>query len=250
MGRWAIILNVYNEIDHVQDVVRSFGNKVEYIIVMDGAYSYYPYKLHPLHDKPYSTDGTIDAVGKIMQDFEHTDIEIVSVREPWLSEVTKKNAAIKNYPLQEGDYYFFVDGHEILEGDIDKQKKIIEEEEWEIGGIIVYNPDYVKKAEIVYSFTYRPWVQWRIFRWSEDLHLEKRHWNFFAKGVSLDRAAKQKSPAVKMGHCEHIKLAHFKRNTAREAIRDLHKKEFGKFDHVEPSYLSYRRREGLEDGEV
>jgi len=245
-----VVLNVYNEVDHIQSVIRSFGNKVEKILVIDGAYAYYPYKHHPEHDKCYSTDGSLNAIGEIMQDFVDTEIEFVSVEKPWEGEVAKKNYAIKNYPLTEGDYYFFVDGHELLEGDFATQRKVIEEEKWEIGRVIVYNPAYIKKAEIIDSFHYEAWGQWRILQWDSELELKKRHWNFFVKGCSLDRLAKKASPAVKTGVCEHIKLAHFSRNTQREVVRDLHKKEFGKFHWIEPAYISWRKREGKEDGTI
>lgn len=244
MGRWTIVLNVYNEVDHIADVVRSFGNKVEKILVVDGAYSYYPYK--HFDQKPYSTDGTLDAVGRVMADFVDTEIEFVEVKTPWEGETAKKNHAIKNYDYEEGDYIFFVDGHEILEGDLKAQQKVIEEEEWEIGRVVVYDPSYWKKAELIESFHYEAQGQWRILRWHQDLHLKKKHWNFVVQKIPLVR-----SIPVKSGNCKLMKLAHFKRSSKREYIRDLHKHAFGPdFHWHEEAYLAYRKLRKIEDGEI
>jgi len=238
-------LNIFNEADHLEGVLKALNGKVDRIILIDGAYGYYPYRHTEQYDKPYSTDGSIDIAGNLMMDFEHTELEIISTKSPWESETAKKNSAMKSYPMEEGDYYLFVDGHEILEGDIEKDKKIAEEEEWEIGKILVYSVELYKKAALIPDHSYGPISQFRILRWHEDLHLKKKHWNFIMQNVPLVR-----SIPTKTGNFQYSSLAHFNRNSQREYIRDIHKAAFGPYGWNEETYLAHRRLAKLEDGKV
>ena len=87
---WTAVFNIYNEIDHIHHALLAFRGKVDRILVVDGAYGYYPYKHSDVEFKYHSTDGTIDTVGKLISSMRKTQLDIVTVDKPWESETEKK----------------------------------------------------------------------------------------------------------------------------------------------------------------
>ncbi len=241
---WTGIWNVWNEADHLFDSMISFKGTLDRVIVIDGAYKYYPYGHGAKMDKVHSTDNTIEIAGNAAGNL-GVNFEIVDVIGGWESETAKKNHGLTEFDYEEGDYVIFLDGHEILEGDFNAQKEIIETEEWEIGRILVYDPQYWTKGVAVDSYKYDPLKQWRILRWHEGLELRRKHWNYVINKLPLIKAI-----PVKRGDCELAKLAHMTRKPEREMIRDLHKESFGPYKWDEDSYIAWRRLHGIENGKV
>jgi hypothetical protein len=241
---WTGIWNVWNEADHIFESIMSFSGVLDRAIIIDGAYKYYPYQHGIELDKPYSTDKTTELAGNACGNI-NLDFEIVEVLLGWESETEKKNHGLKNFEYEEGDYVIFLDGHEVLEGDFNAQKKVIEEEEWELGRILVYDPQYWTKGVAVDSYKYDPLKQWRILRWHEDLELKRKHWNYVIGKVPLIKAL-----PTKRGDCELAKLAHMTRNPERELIRNLHKSSFGPYKWDEDAYIAWRNHHNVEDGQV
>jgi glycosyltransferase involved in cell wall biosynthesis len=94
--------NVYNEAAYFEESLERIRKKVDYIIVVDGAYKKFP------HNVPYSTDGTIEIAEKYAD-------RIVETAYPWPSEIEKRNQYLIG---KKGDTYLVMDGHEVWVGDL------------------------------------------------------------------------------------------------------------------------------------
>ena len=96
--------NIYNEAKYLEESMKSIRDKVDRIIVVDGAYKKFP------HDNPSSTDGTLEIALKYGAEFY---LSKGVGGEPWDSEIEKRNWYLKG---EIGDVYLVVDGHEIWKG--------------------------------------------------------------------------------------------------------------------------------------
>lgn len=94
--------NVYNEAKYLEESLKAIKKKVDYIIVVDGAYKKFP------HAYPFSTDGSL----KISKKYAN---KVISKRIAWNSEIEKRNQYLIGKP---GDTYLVIDGHEIWEGEL------------------------------------------------------------------------------------------------------------------------------------
>lgn len=93
--------NVFNEVKHLEESILSLRDKVDLIVVVDGAYKNFK------HDSCYSTDGTLDIAKKYAHHLFLT---------PDASEIQKRNRYLIGIP---GDIYLQVDGHEVWKGELD-----------------------------------------------------------------------------------------------------------------------------------
>jgi len=96
-------VNVYNDVEWLRKCLTSLQGKVRATVVVDGAYQGFP------HEKPYSTDGTIELAR------EFADI-VVTRESAWESETVKRNHYIQYVP--EGEWWLRIDADEELEGEI------------------------------------------------------------------------------------------------------------------------------------
>ena len=94
--------SVFNEAQHLKESLKSIKDKVDFIIVVDGAYENFP------HQFPFSTDKTL-AIAKKYAD------KVIETSEAWKSEILKRNQYLIGKP---GDVYLQIDGHEIWSGDL------------------------------------------------------------------------------------------------------------------------------------
>ena len=92
----------YNDWPLIKDCVESIIDKVDKIIVVDGAYDDFPCDIN------YSTDGTI----AYLDDLDKVELIIA----PGISEVAKRNKYLE--PLNDNDICLNIDADEVLIGDI------------------------------------------------------------------------------------------------------------------------------------
>jgi glycosyltransferase involved in cell wall biosynthesis len=102
MPKLVACYNVFNEVEFLEESLESIYGKVDDIIVIDGAYKKFP------HNKPFSTDGSIEIALK------YTDKVIIPHQE-WASEIIKRNQYLSLMDV--GDICLVIDGHEIWKGD-------------------------------------------------------------------------------------------------------------------------------------
>ena len=96
------VYSVYDEIQYFEESLKSIRDKVDLIVVIDGAYKKYPHKY------PFSTDKTLLVANKYAD-------KVIETAEPWKSEIIKRNQYLIGKP---GDIYLQLDGHEIWSGDL------------------------------------------------------------------------------------------------------------------------------------
>ena len=90
----------YNEEQMVERCLKSLRSQVDVLVYVDGAYQKFP------HDKPYSTDNSIEIA------YSYCDT-MVTVDKPWVDEVNKRNVYLLADP---GDLYIVLDCDEELNG--------------------------------------------------------------------------------------------------------------------------------------
>lgn len=96
-------INVFNDVEWLEKCAASLQGKVKAIVVVDGAYEGFP------HDKPYSTDGTIELARQF------ADI-VVTKDTAWESETVKRNHYVKYVPKNE--WWLRIDADEEFRGNI------------------------------------------------------------------------------------------------------------------------------------
>ena len=238
-------MKFWNENDNIREVLLSLKNQVTRIYALDGAFSYFPYKHSKIYNKPQSTDGSLESITGLMS--EMPEIELISQPHPWPTQIDKMNYGIQQCHAQEEDYIFFMDGHEVMKGDFQKQQRIIEVKEWPIGKVIVYNPKTYPSDYDFTNFHRKVNGQWRILRWHPDLKLIKKHWNFnIINTGELDKHIPKNHET-----CKHIRLVHMPKNPERDRLRDLYKKAIGPTFHFdERAYVEWRQANNIEDGRL
>ena len=99
-------VSVFNEVLMLADVLAALKPHVDMTVVADGPYRAFP------HHRPASDDGTLDIAHEL------ADVLITKAR-PWIDQVEKRNSYLIG---SEGDWYFVIDGDEIVEGELDREK--------------------------------------------------------------------------------------------------------------------------------
>lgn len=254
---WKAVFKVWNEADHFIEALSAVYGLVEQIIVIDGAYRYFPYNESETYNAPHSTDGTLEIARKLGEYLPATErkSEIIIVSRPgipWDCETQMINHVFRNFG-KKGDYFFMIDGHEILEGDFPTQREIITTEKWRMGKVIVYRPTNTQMNIPIEQYA-NDWEkisrrsQFRILKWHPKLMLFRRHWNYVLEQTGqLDKLShdhrKYKVPRL-------IRLRHMTRNKERERINMLHKRGLSRFKGDEINLLKWRRKEKVKDGYI
>jgi len=253
---WKAVFKVWNEGDHLQEALKRVYGLVDQIIVIDGAYSYFPYKESERYNQPHSTDGTLDIVrdiGGIMPTWER-DSEVILISNPgvpWKCETQMLNHIFRKYG-KAGDYFFMIDGHELFEGDFHAEKERMVQGGWPIGKLVVCRPGDPRVDIPIEQYEgmqdrLRTKSQYRILKWHPKLMLYRRHWNYMLpKGTldELDNTRRNYTISTK------IRLIHHTRNPERERINLLHKKNLYKFRNDEINLLKWRRDNKVPDGKL
>lgn len=95
-------VNVFNDLAVLPECLKSIES-VDKVCIVDGAYALFD------HDKPYSTDGTLDYVRELAE--RDPRIELIECEEPWKDEATKRSAYFVG---RDGDWYLQIDADERL----------------------------------------------------------------------------------------------------------------------------------------
>jgi len=97
-------INVYQDERFVKNAIISVLDKVDRIVVVDGAYEGF----EQYNFKPYSTDRTVAIA-------ENLGCEVIETRWGWKDQVEKRNAYLVG---GDGDWYFMIDADERLNGEL------------------------------------------------------------------------------------------------------------------------------------
>jgi len=158
--RVIVIMSVYNEVRNIEKGIRSVIDQVDQIHVWDGAFKPYP------HDKPWSTDGTIELVKKLAK--ENDKIVLHECKETWEGQIEKRTAMFSNGKA--GDYFVVLDGDEYITNPEDI-RLIIQTQDLDVGWAWTISNLYQDPVRIA-----------RIIKWQEGLHFAGRHhWLFDGK---------------------------------------------------------------------
>jgi hypothetical protein len=102
---WACI-SVFNEVKTLETTIRSVVPFVDHLLVVDGAYAYFPY----LGANGRSDDGTNELVRELMKEI--PKLELIGCMMPWESEMQKRTVYCGLVP--DGDWIFIIDADEKL----------------------------------------------------------------------------------------------------------------------------------------
>ena len=105
VGKIIACLIVYNDFDILPECMDSLS-AADKIIIIDGAFEDYP------HEKPWSTDGTVDYV-KQRAGIDRR-IKFIECKKAWKDEVEKRSAYFTG---KEGDWYLIIDSDERVGGE-------------------------------------------------------------------------------------------------------------------------------------
>lgn len=174
-------INMFNEIQFIEQCLRSIKDKVDKIIVVDGTYKEFP------HKECYSTDGSLEIAKRYADN-------VIECKEPWENQIAKRNQYLHIYKGVDV-YHLVIDADEELIGSL---KGYEQASDWNIkllrtDGIGEYN---------VY----------RIFKWREDLHYEGAHHCLVTEDYILN---KFQIPVL-----ENCKLIHFNSERDKKRIED------------------------------
>jgi len=158
------VYSVYNEGQYLEESILSIKDKVDTIVVVDGAYKKFPHKPKNFQ----STDRTLEIANK------YSDI-LITFKEAWPSEIYKRNKYLLGKP---GDVYLHLDGHEIWEGELippfgNYRIKMKMSDGWH---------------EFFRMFEHKPGIEYR-----------KRHYELWVG----DKCLKQEFPIYPHGHLIH-----------------------------------------------
>lgn len=150
-------MNVFNDASTIERAILSIHEVADEVHIFDGAYADFP------HDKPYSTDGTLEIAAKFSK------VIIHPCTEPYKNQLVKRT---KMFEVgHEGDMFFKFDGDEYCTNPEIIRKSIQD------------MPD-VAWAWVLSNLYPRPYMTTRIFKYQEGLHYEGRHhWLFNGKNV-------------------------------------------------------------------
>lgn len=228
---WKVLMRSWNEADHIGNSIKALLGSVDQIVVVDGGWAHFPYKHSPVLNKPYSVDGT----QKIVKSFigkSSTEVILKQHTTPFRSEYTGFNQYLQKMG-KGGDYIFVIDPHEIIKGDILKQREIVEEEKWDIGYMAGCHTTLTDSSLIPTHYVFYSYG--RIYRWHRRLSFTRRYKIFYAT-KSHD------------GKCKHIFFYHYTRNKEREFINDIFHEDFERFHNYPEVIYKYRKENNLEDG--
>lgn len=150
--RLIFVMNVFNEANYIKKAIESIHEIADEIWVYDGAYKQYP------HEKPYSTDGTIE----IAKSFEK--VKVFETDVAYENQIVKRTKMFEN--AREGDYIFKLDGDEYITNP-ERIREFLDKGYDVIWGWTLSN---------LYS---KPTMITRIFKYQKGLHYAGRHhWLF------------------------------------------------------------------------
>lgn len=162
------LLNLYNDRMFLVPMLESMRDRVDNIIVADGAYQLY-YKEHLNYNpnaKPWSTDGSLELI-KCLPDLPPIQHISCPNNEPWPDQCAKRNALLDAVPID--DWLIIIDADEMLVGDVKTGMQRIEASGCIVGHAPLYNVG-LDEARLF------PAWHARIYQKTEGLHYYGTHW--------------------------------------------------------------------------
>lgn len=162
------LLNLYNDRMFLPAMLESIRERVDNIIVADGAYELY-YKEHLKYNpdaKPWSTDGSL-AFFKVIPDLPKTEWVPCPNSEPWSDQCTKRNALLNRVPVD--DWFIIIDADEMIVGDMKTGLQKICDSGCIVGHAPIYN------VGLDQSRLYPAWHA-RVYQKFDGMHYHGTHW--------------------------------------------------------------------------
>lgn len=156
-------VNVFNDMKVLPDCLASIEG-VDEVCIVDGAYATVP------HEKPYSTDGTLEYV-KELSAKDHR-MRVIECTEAWKNEATKRSAYFIG---GDGDWYLLIDADEQLvtsrlePGGLAELQKHLAGCTLDAHFLDIYEPATMIKMTLP-----------RVFRHQSGLRYDAAHWNLLA----------------------------------------------------------------------
>lgn len=212
-----VAYSIFNEIDVIEQSVRSVMPLASHFIIVDGAYEDYPSEID------YSTDGTIEKIQSLLGD------RATIIQAPRLRELEKRTlylfAAQKQFT--EKDWILVIDGDDVFEGDAVEIQHMMENPNISLGQIGLYHPDTGRSGQGT-----------RFFKLSiPRLHYWRSHYELWdADGRFVTHCY----PSMVLQHCRLISLRS-KRSPERnrkadqylDSLPKFETKNFSEKDHLE-----------------
>ncbi len=216
VGNIIACLIVYNDFDILPECMDSLSG-ADKIIIIDGAFKDYP------HEKPWSTDGTVDYV-KQRASIDRR-IKFIECKKAWKDEVEKRSAYFTG---KQGDWYLIVDSDERVGGETIDRNGVKAVKEF----LPTYEDDMldVPLWELISgSFESAP----RLFRHQEGIRYYLTHYLVFYKDKLLVNDSKKHKifDGMKIWHMPDLRTD--KRNSTKETFyRKMSREDLQALDNV------------------
>jgi len=162
------LVNLYNDRMFLVPMLESIRQRVDSIIVADGAYELY-YKEHLNFNpdaKPWSTDGSLELF-KCVPDLPALQFIPCPSGKPWSDQCTKRNALLHAVPND--DWLIVIDADEMIVGDLETGLKNLHDSGCIVGHTPLYN------VGLGMARLYPAWHA-RVYQKFEDMHYYGTHW--------------------------------------------------------------------------
>jgi len=159
--RIVAILSVYNEEELLPECLKSLEGKVDYTVIVDGAYIGFD------GNNTHSTDKTIEIIDKWM--FDNHNSELFLARE-WHNAGEKYQMAL--HCGQDGDWFMIVDADDRID---------MTDQEWkELRKFLSDLPEeyMVATGDLIHPDGSNLLFRRKLIRWRKDVHIGKNHWTF------------------------------------------------------------------------
>lgn len=176
----------------IERCITSLKTVVDKVLVVDGAFATYP------HDKPFSTDGTLEKAKELAD-------KVIETDSAWRSQIDKRN---KYLTLKdETDYYLWLDTDEYIEGELPKDLK----------------DDYYAIQVVTNGI---PEYQFRLFRHQKGIKYKKKHsWVWVGNDIVSQDVTNANIIKLEGVQIIHTPNARTEDNIARDTVYIAERKE-------------------------
>jgi len=169
--RIIAILSVYNEEELLPECLKSLEGKVDYTIIIDGAYIGFD------GDNTHSTDKTVEIIHEWMN--HNWNSELFTTERPWRNAGEKYQVAFDRG--RDGDWFMIVDADDRID---------MTNREWkEFREFLSAIPEeyMVATGDLIHPDGSKLLFRRKLIRWRKDVHIGKNHWTFVgADGQPID----------------------------------------------------------------
>jgi len=162
------VVALYNDRTFLASMLESIRDRVDSIIVADGAYQlYYRNYVRNYPDaKPWSTDGSLEILSSF-PDLPPIHMIRCPNNKPWVNQCVKRTALVDAVP--DGDWMIIIDADEMLLGNVDAGMFEIAQSGCVVAGTPYYNPGLDAAAV---KMRWHPWIYLK----QQGMHYFQTHW--------------------------------------------------------------------------